>query len=709
MPNFSHPLVLLRGRRSRHWFGALLLSWLNLSLAGAAEWELLPAQTHHVELSVEDSEFHIRTTGNDPYLVGRWIGRPGPEDRILELEYFCAQGVRSPTAYYGPPISEASRIDLPDLTIAEGWQTYKVDLHALMAKALPPSARLLRLDLGTQPDVDLRIRGVRIRKPTAKEWEEIARADEIRNRKQGQANRIERYLQQDRTIKLDVEVTKREIVLRFPAAIARSDANDDAGDRGGQAEAFELIEYLPQDSPGDSAAGRVVRPEQYRTGVEKQQIKIVLPRQVDNWDRLHSAWQVVGQGKPPRDSGRRYPTSIKPWSDDHAKLAARPGTQKGLSGFSGRGPRQDLIDLGIEAITINLALNPFISNTPGPGKQRIHAPGPELYFDPAVFAHYDPLIDFARKHQIIVTAIVLIPRSKHATSRSPLVHPDADGGVYAMPDLSTERGVRIYAHVLDAIARRYRHRQRSPGAITNWIAHNEVDFHPVWTNMGRQPRPVYTETYYRSMRMIHNAARAHNPHARVFASLTHHWVVPDDGHWRQLAPREVIETLQQYARLEGDFGWGIAYHPYPQNLFAEVAWRDTNLRDDFETPLITIENLEVLGRFLEQDSLRDDEGGTRPVLLSEQGFHTATYDEDAQAKQAGSLWYAMAKIHRLPFVESFHYHRWIDHPDEGGLMLGLRTLPDAQHPSGQPKRAWHVYQAIGTEREREVTKGLPGP
>ena len=231
--------------------------------------------------------------------------------------------------------------------------------------------------------------------------------------------------------------------------------------------------------------------------------------------------------------------------------------------------------------------------------------------------------------------------------------------------------------------------------------------------MGDQPRPIVTESYYRSLRVISNAAKQFNPHARVFVSLTHHWVVKDDGShqkgWRQLAPRDMLETLQRYTRLEGDFNWGVAYHPYPQSLFAKDAWHDKSISDDFDTPLITMQNIDVLDRFLRQASMRTSVGNVRPVLLSEQGYHTESYSDAAQTRQAASLWYAMRRVRRLPIIESFMYHRWIDHPNEGGLMLGLRTLPTPEQRYGTKKKAWGVYQAIGTDQEESVTKDLPGP
>ena len=195
----------------------------------------------------------------------------------------------------------------------------------------------------------------------------------------------------------------------------------------------------------------------------------------------------------------------------------------------------------------------------------------------------------------------------------------------------------------------------------------------------------------------------------MFASLTHHWNVPDDGRWQRLAPRELLETLQRYSEIEGDFAWGVAYHPYPQSLFAKVAWEDKKVSNDFDTQLITIQNLQVLGRFLKQPAMLATDGNPRPVILSEQGYHTDSYDDEAQNRQAGSLAWTMRRLEAMPWVESFIYHRWIDHPAEGGLMLGLRTLPSKEHPHGQRKRSWHVYQAIRTEKEAELIADLPTP
>ena len=54
-------------------------------------------------------------------------------------------------------------------------------------------------------------------------------------------------------------------------------------------------------------------------------------------------------------------------------------------------------------------------------------------------------------------------------------------------------------------------------------------------------------------------------------------------------------------------------------------------------------------------------------------------------------------------MESFHYHRWVDHPLEGGLKVGLRTLPELGKPFGDRKEpAFSVFSALETEAHSQT-------
>jgi hypothetical protein len=46
----------------------------------------------------------------------------------------------------------------------------------------------------------------------------------------------------------------------------------------------------------------------------------------------------------------------------------------------------------------------------------------------------------------------------------------------------------------------------------------------------------------------------------------------------------------------------------------------------------------------------------------------------------------------------------VDHPQEGGLKLGVRTLPGDGKPYGDRKFAWEIYQALDTPDEAVKTE-----
>lgn len=181
-------------------------------------------------------------------------------------------------------------------------------------------------------------------------------------------------------------------------------------------------------------------------------------------DRLFSGWRIKAMrpngSKHAFLSARHYATEFKT-TELIATAPLRPENQKGLSGFSTRGPKSDLLELGIKAVTINLVLNRFISDSDGPGRELIPAPGAPVYFKNSAFLALDQLIEYCRQHNIIVTAIVLIPRTKRSEAHAILQHPEAESGVYTMPNLSTSRGTSIYGYLLSRIAKRYSNPDRS--------------------------------------------------------------------------------------------------------------------------------------------------------------------------------------------------------------------------------------------------------
>ncbi len=328
---------------TRRWMLSVAIVCGSLTPAAGADWRMLPASAHHVDLGADGKgPIAVRTTGNDPYVIGQWEQKLTEEDRILEFEYFCPAGIQDFSAFVGPPFSERRHARLPDLPIAEGWRQYTADLVTALEEDLPLSTTQLRLDLGTKPDVRIRLRGVRLRPRNAAEIRAVAEQEAQRAKKFAQAKQIAAYLQHTPATQFDhVLVAPQTITLTGPIP-PEGDIND-----------WRLVEFRPHRSI-DQTGIVVAANFKQQDGL----FNIVVPRRSNEYDRRFSGWRIRHTDGTYL-TARQYATVIQPASDDHAARRMIPKSQKGLSGIGRRGPLEEVPQLGVTAVTINLSSTAF--------------------------------------------------------------------------------------------------------------------------------------------------------------------------------------------------------------------------------------------------------------------------------------------------------------------------------------------------------------
>ena len=383
----------------------------------------------------------------------------------------------------------------------------------------------------------------------------------------------------------------------------------------------------------------------------------------------------------------------------------RPRSRKGLGGFGLDRPFSDIDDLGVSAVTVNIVLNGFMSTLPGPGRSPFEHLGRTWYTDDNAVSQMDATLLAAASRNLLVSAIILLGQPGNAPATEFVrmeAHPDADpSGIFAMPAVSTRDGVAAYTAALNFLARRYGRPDGRYGRIHHWIMHNEVNAGWTWTNAGDKSVLLYMDLYERSMRAAYLIARQYNPRARVFISLEHHWTEKPSLH--SYAGKEMLEILAKYSHAEGDFDWGRAFHPYPQNLFDPRVWRDTDVDFTFNTPKITFKNLEVLDAWMKRPEMRYLGTRVRKTHLTEQGLNSPDYADASLQNQAAGMAYAWNKLKRLDSIEMFDYHNWVDNRGEGGLRIGLRRFPDDKEDPLGRKPIWTVYRSLGTDSEDAAT------
>ncbi len=655
-----------------------------------AETIFYPELSKVNQLSVREEspgEFYIETLGNDPYIYLSAKEKSKTDDFILEFDYFCPQGI-SGMELYTQPISAKSRIPIGSLPDTQRWRKAAFNMaEKTFGKFQEEGRDGFRLDFGTKSGVKIRIKNIKLRSPTANEIKMMKESENERKNLIEQDNKIRRYFED-----------------KFPSKISRVKILPDSIEIQIEAESLPESARLARLSfYEDPYLGLPVNLQIYALpeGTFK---KITLPRFTENGeDLMFSKWIILDT------SANNKILSHCAYASDFSAIQkgikefpkAKSIKGMGAADFSRMEIFGELSELGVCHITSNILVNSlFAKNSDKDFIERKFC-GRTYKFSAAAIRRLDKVYSYFSERNIKVSAILLVNFDRTSECGRLIIHPLAKpDGAYAMPNLQGKDGFFTYAAAIDLLADRYSGENPKAGRIDNYIIHNEVDYASDWTNMGEVPLNIYASQYVKSMRLTEILARSRNRHARVFVSLTHGFMRPEpDPSWRTYSPKDILDFLALATASEGNFEWGLAYHPYPLNLFKADTWNDSDslCRFDFSTPYITPKNIDVIFEYMKRPEFLNGKKARR-IIFSEQGFN-CEYDELSQNTQAAAMVYMWEKMKNRNNLEAFHYHNWCDNAMEGGLKLGLRTLPEKGKPFGKRKKAWYVYKELGTQTE----------
>lgn len=427
---------------------------------------------------------------------------------------------------------------------------------------------------------------------------------------------------------------------------------------------------------------------------------ITLPRFDGPVDRLYQRFSVTDTAGKPLGSSR-YVTDLSSLGREAATLP-QPASPKGLQCIV---DLDDAIELGVKHAAVNVSLSQIYDDS-GSSPIRREVDGVPVAADERAIAHLDATVKRMTSAGMRVTLILLNYQQPSGSQNSPLRHPRTDAaapnGIGAF-NLTDADGIHAFRGLIELLAERYSRPDASCGLVANYIVGNEVQSHFDWYNLGDADSATVIADYTKAVRIADLAVRRFQPDARVFVSLDHNWSRqhrPEST--RSMPGRMLLDRLHSTLIAQGDVPWGIAFHPYAENLGNPRTWEDKTAKLCSDTPRITFKNLEVLTAYLRRPPLQFD-GKQRRLILSEQGFHCLTTD-DGETLQAAAYAFAFERVRRIDGIESFIYHRHVDHPHEGGLRLGLReNAPGTTDQSGRSRRIIDVFRAIDTPDRAAAT------
>lgn len=648
----------------------------------------------------EDGSYTIILPDNaDPYVYMLPIEEElDPENTVLAFEYMAEDPIDKMEVFFW---NAATKYDAAYATFIAGadeaseWTPYSARLKNHIEKFYWGNAEdYLRLDLGetNRNGSTLRMRNIVLRPMNEAEQAAQDAEDALAGDKLAYAQGIEDYLDGTYPCSITgVEVTADRITV--------------TGTYTGDGKFFlaDIPPFVDMHIVGKVDAC-------YRTALDNPSFTVTLDRYVSysnvQYDRLLSKWAVFRE-----DAEKDVPVSHARYADpDRIATIGTPlerivpANKKGLGGLVPHGDLLDkeIQDLGLTSGTINILPTIFMGlSQRGTLTTPYEYLGRTYYIDETYLSlNIDAALKVASSHGMSVAGIILIQKAAECADPAfgELVqHPDFDNGVYTMPDMTSAESLHAYAAMISFLCERY---SKEDMRISHWIVHNEIDGGVHWTNMGTDiPAATYMDTYLKSIRTVYNIMCQYDPNAEAFVSLAHGWTKSAGGGWYSVT--DVLDLMNRFSRAEGDFFWAPAYHSYASAINDPRVWEDENVSFSMNTNYVSMKNLEVLDRWVQDNANRYKGTVMRKVWLSEAGVGSGTtndpYDDTVLADQAAGTAYSWKKINALEGIEGIQWHNWFDNKSEGA-KLGLRKYDDDEY-EGEPKPAWYTYQAAGTENE----------
>ena len=277
-------------------------------------------------------------------------------------------------------------------------------------------------------------------------------------------------------------------------------------------------------------------------------------------------------------------------------------------------------------------------------------------------------------------------------------------------NLRTEEGLDMYCACVDFLCARYADPKSPLFCSTVMDIGNEINAQNTWHNCGKMSCADYMEEYSEQLRLAHLIARKYNSSFRVDVSFDHNFAdhILEPDRMRHYPSRDCLAYLAAYCRRDGDFEWGISAHPYPEDLSRPDFYNDKTATFSFDSPRITMKNLEVWQALVELPEL-SYRGMPRRVVFDEQGFHTRSDDPETENKGAYAFVLAYLKLRRCTNIDWFIINRYADMPldDESGLHLGIRYengYADPRHiliNPGDYKKICYAIRDMETEDEKK--------
>ncbi len=367
--------------------------------------------------------------------------------------------------------------------------------------------------------------------------------------------------------------------------------------------------------------------------------------------------------------------------------------------------------LGVQHVTINVPLNEYILGENLTGAMSFVYNGQTYYLNKEKMDLLDHRVrTYSEAGIMVYLNIILSAPDATLTEAVKSFYCDGyspDATLYAL-NTKNETAMKNFQAFMDYIAARYTRSDHAYGFAPNFILGFEVNSNRTWNNAGPLDLNSSVYAYCTAFRVAYTAMASHYSNGRVYISLGNNFnsASSEPGAvWDPLydyPAKEYLDVFNVAIQNSGDIPWGVAINPYPSDPSLTEFWQDSYAEDNFETPFITMKNISVLTRYLNNSEyLYNSE--PRSIIISSFGVSGDPSDESSLEMQAAAYALAYFAAAQNEDIDAFIYHRHVDHSGEQ-LYYGLWSAVDGTELEPSTKKPiYNVFSLIDTDQCESAT------
>lgn len=459
-----------------------------------------------------------------------------------------------------------------------------------------------------------------------------------------------------------------------------------------------LFEFLPHQSTSNINSMEPVK--SFKTS---EKISTKLAYYNGNLTRLYSKFVVAeqnGDGTYNILTSAKYIENVGILAENTENYPTR-GSKKGLQiqMFS------DAQRLGVTHTVLNVAINEYMLGENSDAAQSFVYNGRTFYVDKVKLALLDHRVKTYTEAGINVyfNLILTAPEKNAHTNIQSLYYDNIspDASLYAL-NTQNENAMKSFQAFVDYMSARYTRPDHAYGFVPALILGFEVNSNRIWNNAGSADTANYVYSYCTAFRVAYTAMTSHYSDARVYISLGNNFTSQGAGSAQDYPAKDFLDRFASVIKASGDIPWGLSINPYSSDASLTDYWNDSMSEDNFETPYITMKNINTLTRYMNQEAfLYDSE--PRSIIIGEFGISGDPSDDSSMTMQAAAYALAYYTAAQNEDIDAFIYHRHVDHSSEDRYYgLWTNVQGSVVEPSAK-KPIYNVFLLIDTEQSEAVT------